>query len=117
MVAIREGRKWQRGILTQIRGDGTAVVALRDWGRIIERPCYDLYILEDKFRQLEWQTIPCALAHTGPDPAKKKWSRRTRQLTQFLMERHEGWISIVGDINCARETGNEKRMRQRSEEC
>ena len=31
MVVIQERRKWQKNILTQIRG---AVVILRDWGRI-----------------------------------------------------------------------------------
>jgi len=70
------------------------VIALRDWGRIIERPCYDLCILKDKFCYLEWQAIPCAFAY----PAKRTWSRRTRQLIQFLTERREGWISMR-DIN------------------
>lgn len=30
--------------------------------------------------ELEWQAIPCALAHTGPIPVKKTWSRQVRDL-------------------------------------
>jgi len=55
LVAVREEKGWQRGIVTQ--GD-LVTVALRDWGRAIQRPVYDIYILEDRFRELEWQTIP-----------------------------------------------------------
>ena len=58
MVAIREERKWQRGILTQIQG---MAVALRDWRRIIKRPSFEIYILEEKFRELKKQAIPCVL--------------------------------------------------------
>jgi len=74
MVAIQEGRKWQRSVLIQIQKSGTAVIARRDWERIIERLCRDLCILKDKFRDLEWQAIPCALAYIGSDPIKKTWS-------------------------------------------
>jgi len=98
VVAIHEGRKWHRGMVTQIRGDGTTVITLLDWGRIVERPYFEIYLLEDRFRELEWQAIPCGLAHTGPNPAKKTWPRRARELTKFLIERREGWISIVGHI-------------------
>ena len=54
MVAVQEGRKWQRSVLIQIQKSGTAVIALRDWERIIERLSRDLCILKDKFRDLEW---------------------------------------------------------------
>ncbi|XP_018400718.1 PREDICTED: uncharacterized protein LOC108778116 [Cyphomyrmex costatus] len=99
IVAVKEGRRWQRGILTQIRKDGTAEVDLRDWGRTIDRPCYEIYILEDRFREIEWQAIPCALAYIKPDPAKTTWPRQARDLTKFLIERREGWISILGHVD------------------
>jgi len=38
------------------------------------------------------------LAHTRPNPTKKTWPRRARELTKFLIERREGWINIVGHI-------------------
>lgn len=98
IVAVQEGRSWQRGVVTQIRGDATAVITLRDWGRTIERPCFETFILANQFRELEWQAIPCALAYTGPDPARNMWPRRTKELTRFLIDRRDGWISITGNL-------------------
>lgn len=98
IVAVQEGRSWQRGMITQIRGDATVVIALKDWGRTIERPCFETYILGDQFRELEWQAIPCALAYTGPDPSRNMWPRRTKELTRFLVDRRDGWISITGNL-------------------
>ncbi|KYN40079.1 hypothetical protein ALC56_05486 [Trachymyrmex septentrionalis] len=62
MVVIQE----HRGIILQIRGDGTVSIDLRDWGRLVERRYSEIYILEDRFRELEWQAIPCTIAHTEP---------------------------------------------------
>lgn len=98
VVAVQEGRTWQRGIVTQIRGDATVEVALKDWGRTVERRGFETFILASQFRELEWQAIPCALAHTGPDPSRNMWPRRTKELTRFLVDRRDGWISIVGNI-------------------
>jgi len=39
------------------------------------RPChpvYDIYILEDRFRELEWQAILCGLAHIQPIGARSR---------------------------------------------
>ena len=55
LVAIRENREWQRGIITDVNGDGTVAISLRDWGRNVERRLFEVYILEDRFCQLEWQ--------------------------------------------------------------
>jgi len=98
IVAIHEGRKWHRGIVTQVREDGTNMITLLDWGRIVEQPYFEIYLLEDRFHELEWQAIPCELAHTGSNAAKKTWPRRATELTKFLIERREGWISIVEHI-------------------
>jgi len=43
---------------SQIRG---MAVALRDWRRIIKRPSFEIYIFEEKFRELKQQAIPCVL--------------------------------------------------------
>jgi hypothetical protein len=68
LVATQEGSRWQRGIIFAIHRDGCVSVALRDWGRVIRKPLWEVYYLEECFRDLEWQAIPCALAYTGPDP-------------------------------------------------
>jgi len=63
LVAVREGKGWQREIVIQLGRGDLVTIALRDWGRAIQRPVHDIYILEDRFRELEWQAIPCGLAH------------------------------------------------------
>ncbi|XP_018369121.1 PREDICTED: uncharacterized protein LOC108765089 [Trachymyrmex cornetzi] len=98
MVVIQEGRKWHRGVVLQIRGDGMVSVGLKDWGRLVERRHFEIYVLEHRYRELEWQAIPCALAHIGPYQPKDTWLRRARELTKFLIDRREAWISIVGDV-------------------
>ncbi|KYN17602.1 Tudor and KH domain-containing protein [Trachymyrmex cornetzi] len=84
VVAIRENRGWQRGIITDINGDGTVAIYLRDWGRNMERRLFEVHILEDRFCQLKWQRIPCGLAHTAPF-SDSSWPRRARDLTRFLI--------------------------------
>jgi len=98
LVAIREGKGWQRGIVTQVGKGDLVTVALRDWGRTIQRPVYDMYLLEDRFRELEWQAIPCGLAHIQPIGGRSRWPRRARELTRLLLEKREGWIKILGSI-------------------
>ena len=53
LVAIHENRGWQRGIITDVNGDGTVAISLRDWGRNVERRLFEVYILEDRFCQLK----------------------------------------------------------------
>lgn len=43
----------ERGVVLLTQGDGTALIALRDWGQVIERPYCEIYQLEDKFRELK----------------------------------------------------------------
>jgi len=69
----REGKGWQRGIVTQLGEGDMVTIALRDWGRAIQRPYHDIYILEDRFRELEWQAIPCGLGHIQPVGARTRW--------------------------------------------
>jgi len=97
LVAVKEDRGWQRGLVTRHNRDGTALIALRDWGRTIERSICEVYLLEDRFRELPWQGIPCGLAYTGPISGNT-WSRKVRELTKLLLERQEGWITILGTL-------------------
>ena len=53
MVVVQEGRRWHRGIVLQIQGDGTVSIGLRDWDRLMERRYSEICILEDRFRELE----------------------------------------------------------------
>lgn len=64
-VDINDG-DWQTGIVTKNLGDGTVFVSLKDWGIIVHRRKHHLYTLEDKFRELPWQAIPCGVAYTAP---------------------------------------------------
>jgi len=98
IVAVREGKGWQRGIVTQLGTGDMVTIALRDWGRAIQRPYHDIYILEDRFRELEWQAIPCGLAHIQPVGARARWPRRAKELTKLFLERREGWMRILGSI-------------------
>ncbi|KYQ53906.1 hypothetical protein ALC60_05537 [Trachymyrmex zeteki] len=94
VVAIQEHRGWQRGIITSINGDGTVAISLRDWGRNIERRLFEVHFLEDRFCQMEWQGIPCGLAHTAPFSGSV-WPRKARNLTKYLINQEEGRMSIV----------------------
>ena len=95
-VAVREGRRWQRGIEIRIERGDVVTVALRDWGRIIL--IFDIYILEDRFHELPWQAIPCGLAHIQPVDSQLKWPRRVNDITKLLIEKREGWIQIRGSL-------------------
>lgn len=94
IVAIREGKRWQRGIITQIKERNIVTVSLRDWGRTIQRSVFDCYVLEDRFRNREWQAIPCALAHIKPTGVRIRWPRKVIQLSRLLLEKREGWFNI-----------------------
>jgi hypothetical protein len=98
LVAVREGKHWQRGIVTRVEGGGTVEIALRDWGRVIRRSVLDIHILEDRFKEVEWKAIPCGLAHLQPVGSRPRWSRKARELTRVLIERQEGWMRIIQPI-------------------
>ncbi|KYN14509.1 hypothetical protein ALC57_13278 [Trachymyrmex cornetzi] len=98
LVAIREGKTWQRGVVVRLESKNMVTVALRDWGRIIQRPIEDMHVLEDRFRELNWQAIPCGLDHLCPIGARSRWPRRSRELTRLLLERREGWMRIIRSI-------------------
>ncbi|KYQ55615.1 hypothetical protein ALC60_05487 [Trachymyrmex zeteki] len=57
-----------------------------------------MHILEDRFRELNWQAIPCGLAHLCPVGARSRWPRRSRELTRLLLERRERWMRILRSI-------------------
>jgi len=82
LMAVKEGRGWQRGFVTRHNRNGTALIALRvgQWGRVIERSICEIYLLEDRFREISWQGIPCGLAYTGPI-SRNTWSRKVKELT------------------------------------
>jgi len=94
LVAVKEGRDRQRGFVTRHNRDGTALIALQDWGRTIERSICEVYLLEDRFRELLWQGILCGLDYTGPINGNT-WSQKVRDLTKLLLDRQEGWITIL----------------------
>lgn len=96
LVAIREGRKWQRGIINQIGRHNLVTIFLRDWGRTIQRPMSDCYILEDRFHDVTWKAIPCGLAYIKPLGTDILWSDRVNLLTRILVEGREGYIQILG---------------------
>jgi len=49
--------------------------------------CHEIYLFEDRFRDLKWQTIFCA--RTKP---VRIMPQRTKDLMKFLTERRERWI-------------------------
>ena len=97
-VAVCEGKTWQRGVVMSLEGRDTVIVALKDWGRVIRRPITDMYILEDRFREMDWQAIPCGLAHLGPVGLRPRWPRKSRALTRTLLGRREGWMRILEPV-------------------
>lgn len=97
IVAVREGEKWQRGIVSSIE-DRLVRVTLRDWSRTVKRPIYQLYELEDRFRKLEWQAIPCGLAHIRPTGTNSKWPRKVNKILQSFLKKRESWMRIQKPI-------------------
>lgn len=49
-IAVQVGKRWQKGIITQIDKDGIVTVALSDWNPATHLRDV-LYILEDRFRE------------------------------------------------------------------
>ena len=98
LVTIQESGRWQRGIIFGIHADACVSVSLRDWGRVARKPLWEVYYLEECFRDLEWQAIPCALAYTGPDPVTPAWPKRTKEITRLLTEGRTGQVTIIGTM-------------------
>ncbi|XP_070168320.1 uncharacterized protein [Polyergus mexicanus] len=94
--AIQIKNLWQRGLIIGIN-TATAMVkiSLRDWGLAVWKPMSQVYFLEDRFRELPWQSIKCGLAHTGPVNGATKWPEKTRLICKILGDRQEGWIRII----------------------
>ena len=98
LVAITTNKGWQRGVVSNFNGDATVQVFLRDWGTFVRRSIMRLYILEDQFRKLPWQAIPCGLAYAEPLTQGSPWSREAREIVK-LLENREGWTRIIKPIN------------------
>ena len=95
-VAIRDFNSWHRGLVKRIdRTTQMVQIILGDWARIIWRPMNEVFILEDRFRELQWQAIPCGLAYTTPVQNTSVWQTETRHLCRILIEGHKGWMNIV----------------------
>lgn len=89
-------------------------VALKDWGRIVQRPIFEIYILEDRFRELEWQAISYALAHIKSIGNRTRWPHKAIKLTRLLLERQEGWIKIIKSVQ--KEAAVDLQLRPESED-
>ncbi|KAM0729374.1 hypothetical protein ACS0PU_004728 [Formica fusca] len=94
--AVRVKDIWQRGIIIKVnRVTFMVKISLRDWGMTIWRPMGQIYLLEDRFRELSWQSVKCGLAYMGPVTTTTEWPEKTRQLCKILAAQQEGWIQIV----------------------
>ena len=95
-VAVRDCNSWRRGLIKRIDQTTKMVqITLGDWARIIWRPMNEVFVLEDRFCELEWQAIPCGLAHTAPAHDTSVWQTETRHLCRVLLEGHKGWMNIL----------------------
>ncbi|EFN64225.1 hypothetical protein EAG_04533 [Camponotus floridanus] len=74
-------------------------ISLGDWGRSIWRRMCDVYLLEDRFKELSWQTITCGLVYTGPVQNVQTWPKETKDLCRLLLEGRKGWIHIVRPLS------------------
>ncbi|CAL1685193.1 unnamed protein product [Lasius platythorax] len=96
-VAVKDFRIWRRGFIKEINKTTLMVqVILGDWGRTTWCRMSDVYLLEDRFKNLSWQGIMCGLAHTGPPPTNiTTWPEGTRNLCWMFLSQHDGWINII----------------------
>lgn len=95
-VAVKDFRIWRRGFIKEINKTTLVVeVVLGDWGRTIWCRMNDVYLLEDRFKNLYWQGIMCGLAHTGPPTHITIWPQGTRNLCRMFLSQHDGWINII----------------------
>ncbi|XP_020296918.1 tudor domain-containing protein 5-like [Pseudomyrmex gracilis] len=89
-------KTWQRGIRTKDLGENGVFVFLRDWGTVVHRQKNHIYVLEDKFRELPWQAIPCGLAFTAPDNFAPYWSKRANVMMRLTCEGKGGLMRVRG---------------------
>ncbi|KAL0128574.1 hypothetical protein PUN28_003729 [Cardiocondyla obscurior] len=93
LVAVKEGRRWQRGIITEVTSHTDVTIHLKDWGRKIHRRKFDCCHLENRFREQPWQAIPCG-AHGIRPVSPTGWTERDIILTKALIEKEWGEIKI-----------------------
>ncbi|XP_067208345.1 uncharacterized protein [Linepithema humile] len=98
VVAVPTNRGWQRAIVIRFNENDTVQLMLRDWGAFKRHSKYNLYRLENHFREQSWFAIPCGLAYAGPTTRGLMWSKTTKALTKVLAENHEGWFNIIKPI-------------------
>lgn len=98
-VAIETKRGWQRGLVFKFNDDGTAQIILRDWGVYVRHSIFDLYHLEDRFREVHWQAVPVALAYTGSATAGRAWPRRAINIARSIAEQQIGFMQIVRPLS------------------
>lgn len=95
--------EWHRGIIIKDLGDGVVLVSLRDWGVMMQRRKHHLYTLEDRFRELPWQAIPCGLAYAVPATLEPYWPKKTNTMLRLLCERKREWMLIRGSAGTRNE--------------
>jgi len=97
-VAVKEGRRWQRGVVTEVTSHTDVTIHLRDWGRKIHRPKIDCCRLESRFKEQPWQAIPCGLHGIRPT-SLAGWTERDIRLTRAIIEKEWGSIRIKRGLN------------------
>lgn len=98
VVAVPTKKGWQRAIVNRFNEDDTVQLMLRDWGTFKRHSKYNLYRLENHFREQSWQAIPCGLAYAEPTTRGLTWPKEARTLTKILAENREGWFKIIKPI-------------------
>lgn len=93
VVAIRNGDNWSREQI--ISFDNTTVIThLDDWGHVVHKDMFHLYLLSEPFCQLFWQAIPCGIFGIAPIGRVPIWPVAAREITKILTEKREGCIRI-----------------------
>ena len=96
IVSLKVNNFWRRGWIIKINREQMMVkVCVGDYGLTFWRPMRDIYILEDQFRALPWQSIACGLAYTAARDGRTVWDTKTIKLCQLLAGGHTGWINII----------------------
>lgn len=98
-VSIKHNDTWKREFIKSVNKDTwTVKIILRDWGRVVCRHMNEIYILEDRFKELPWQAFICGLAYTEPINKAKIWPQQTREFCRVMFEGYKGWINIVRSL-------------------
>ncbi|XP_070150990.1 uncharacterized protein [Polyergus mexicanus] len=94
--AIRIKNIWQRGLIIKMN---TAMfmmkISLRDWGMIVCRPMGQVYFLEDRFRELPWQSIKCGLALGSRSKQSYEMARKNATAMQDSWRSPKGVDAII----------------------